>query len=326
MKSRTFVRYAWIVLAATVGVIVWGAYVRATGSGAGCGSHWPTCNGSALPRSGATATLVEYAHRATSGLALLLVVGLAVWARRALPPGAPARAASLASLGFMVAEAGIGAAIVRLKYVAQDRSAARAAWVAVHLGNTFLLVAALALTAWWAGGGGGLRLRGPSARAARPLVASLAAVLLVGAAGAVTALGDTLFPAASLAEGVRADLSTSAHFLVRLRFWHPLLAVATGVGVLSAAFHVASVRPSAPVRALRGAVVALLLAQVAGGFVNLALLAPTWMQLVHLLLADGLWVALVLLAAAALDPATAETPSPPAAADRSLGDVVPRGA
>lgn len=324
MTSRTFVRFAWVVLAATVGVIVWGAYVRATGSGAGCGSHWPTCNGSTLPRTGATATLIEYAHRVSSGLALLLVVALVVWSRRALPAGAPARAAAVASLGFMLAEAGIGAAIVRLKYVALDRSAARAAWVAVHLGNTFLLVAALALTAWWAAGGGGLRVRG-RAGAAWPLAASIASVLVVGAAGAVTALGDTLFPAASLAEGVRSDLAASAHFLVRLRFWHPLLALGAGALVLSTAFRVAALRPSARVRSLRGVLVALLVAQVAGGFVNLALLAPTWMQLVHLLLADALWVALVLFAAAALAPAPAEA-VPPAGAERPLGRALAGGA
>ncbi|HEU4404248.1 MAG TPA: COX15/CtaA family protein [Polyangiaceae bacterium] len=311
-----FARFAWCTLALTVGVIAWGAYVRATGSGAGCGSHWPTCNGEVVPRSPAAATVIEYAHRASSGLALVLVLALAVAALAVFERGAPARRAALASLGFMVTEAGIGAAVVLLKYVDQDRSVARAVWVAVHLGNTFLLVAALALTAWWGRGGGGLRLRGRGALA-WPLGVSLGALLLVGAAGAVTALGDTLFPAASLAEGVRGDLSPSAHFLVRLRVWHPLLALGAAGLVLWAALRVAERCPRGPVLALRAALLWLLGVQLGGGLLNLVLLAPTWMQLVHLLLADALWVALVLFAAAALAPeAGGPAPGPGAAGGR----------
>lgn len=297
-----FSRLAWGTLVLTLGVIVWGAYVRATGSGAGCGSHWPTCNGEVVPRSPGAATIIEYAHRASSGLALIMVLALAVSSLVAFERKTPARRAALASLGFMVAEAGIGAGVVLLKYVDQDRSVARAVWVAVHLGNTFLLVAALALAAWWGSGGrGGVRVRGRAALAG-PLGVSLVALFLVGAAGAITALGDTLFPAASLAEGVRGDLSPSAHFLVRLRVWHPVLALGAGGLVLWAALRVAELCPRGPVRGLRTLLIALLAAQLGGGLLNLALLAPTWMQLVHLLLADALWVALVLFAAAALAP------------------------
>jgi heme a synthase len=298
---RWFAPFAWFTLAVTVAVIAWGAYVRATGSGAGCGSHWPTCNGEVVPRSPGAATIIEYAHRASSGVALLLVLALAAASLVAFERGAPARRAALVSLGFMVAEAGIGAAVVLLKYVDQDRSAARAAWVAVHLGNTFLLVASLALTAWWGRGGGGLRLRGRGPAAAW-LGAALASLLVVGAAGAITALGDTLFPAASFAEGVRADLTPSAHFLVRLRFWHPLLALGAGAFVLATAFRVAPPRPAGPLPALRAALVTSLVTQVGAGFLNLALLAPTALQLVHLLLADALWVSLVLFAASSLAP------------------------
>ncbi len=325
LRRVAFVRLAWFTLAITVGVILWGAFVRATGSGAGCGSHWPTCNGEIVPRAPQTATVIEYVHRATSGVALLLVVLLAVRAAAAFERGAPARAAAFASLGLMLTEAGIGAAVVLLKYVAQDRSAARAVWVAVHLGNTFLLAASLALAAWWGGGRGGLRLRGRGALA-WPLGASLGALLLVGAAGAVTALGDTLFPAASLAEGVRVDLAPAAHFLVRLRVWHPLLGVAAAAFVLWTANRVASLRRSGRVRSLRRVLVGLLAAQVAGGLLNLGLLAPTWMQLVHLLLADALWVALVLFAAEALAPPMPEAAAAPGPGGRPLGRALADGA
>ena len=85
-------RFAWLLLACNIGVILWGAYVRASGSGAGCGSHWPLCNGEVIPRLPATATLIEYSHRLTSGAALLGVVALFVWTRRVRPPRDPARA------------------------------------------------------------------------------------------------------------------------------------------------------------------------------------------------------------------------------------------
>src|SRR5262245_62215656 len=79
---KAFIRFAWLTLGITIVVIVWGAVVRATGSGAGCGSHWPLCNGVVVPRSPSMATLIELGHRLTSGLALLLVLGLVIGAWR----------------------------------------------------------------------------------------------------------------------------------------------------------------------------------------------------------------------------------------------------
>src|SRR5690348_3617167 len=86
-SPRAFRLYASFTLAAVLGVILWGAYVRATGAGAGCGQHWPVCNGTVIPRAPSTQTLIEYTHRVTSGLSLLLVIGLYVWARLAHAKG-----------------------------------------------------------------------------------------------------------------------------------------------------------------------------------------------------------------------------------------------
>jgi heme A synthase len=300
MTSRRYVRYAWGVLAFNLFVILWGAFVRATGSGAGCGSHWPLCNGEVVPRAPALATLIELGHRLTSGVALLLVAGLVVGAWRGFPRGHPARLGAALSGLFIVTEALIGAGLVLFEYVAADTRVARAYWVGGHLFNTFLLVAALVLTAWWASGGRPLRLRGQGPSAAW-LLTSIAAVLVLGISGAVTALGDTLFPVESLAEGSALTFSPTAHVFVRLRVWHPALAVVVGLLLAGAAVAAVRARPRPVVRRCAAALAALYGVQLLVGVLNVWLLAPVALQLVHLLLSDGVWVALVLMAAAALE-------------------------
>ena len=299
---RRFSKAAWLVLLYNLAVIAWGAFVRATGSGAGCGKHWPMCNGVVVPRAPSVATLIEFSHRLTSGLALLLVVGLAVWAFRVYPRGHVVRKGAAASVALMLTEALVGAGLVLLELVAHDASLRRAVALPTHLVNTFFLLAALALTAWWSTvvpsdhTGPVVRLRGQGGAGAF-VAASLVGTLLLGVSGAVTALGDTLFPAASLAEGMRQDFSPTAHFLLRLRVWLPSLALLVGALVAVTALVVWLTRDGRRTRRFAGLVVGLFLAQLVAGVTNLLLLVPVWMQLVHLLLADLLWISLVLLAA-----------------------------
>ncbi len=297
--------FSWGVLAYEIAVVAWGAYVRATGSGAGCGRHWPLCNGVVIPRAARVETLVELSHRVTSGAALVLSVVLLVWALRAFPRGHRVRRGAATATAFMFAEALIGAALVLFELVAHDASMKRALSVSLHLVNTFFLLGSTALTAWWASGGAPLRVRGASRAPSQATVAwaigvPLAALLVVGAAGAVTALGDTLFPSASLAAGLADDLSAKAHLFVRLRVVHPLLAAITAVTTLAALGLVRTLRPSAAVRRLAGGASALIVAQVTLGLFDVMSLAPVWAQLAHLVLADAVWVALVLVGAAAL--------------------------
>src|SRR5271170_4037565 len=145
--SRAVNRYAWAVLAYNVAVALWGAAVRATGSGAGCGDRWPLCNGTVIQRYPTAATLIEFAHRASSGVALLTVIGLLVWTLRATPRRHLARTAAIAALVLTLNEALLGALLVLLGKVAHDQSSSRAVYLALHLTNTLLLLAALALTA-----------------------------------------------------------------------------------------------------------------------------------------------------------------------------------
>lgn len=310
-------RYAWFVwgmLAYTVAVILWGAYVRATGSGAGCGAHWPLCNGEVVPRGATVETLVEMTHRITSGLAWLGALVLMLWSRRAHPKGHPGRGAAAATLFFMTTEALVGASIVLLEKVADDASLARGGWMAAHLVNTFLLLFSLTLTAWYASGGRPLRLRGQGFGAVA-FVGAVAGLLLLGVSGAVTALGDTLFPGTGFTEG----MSPTAHLFLQLRIFHPVIGIVAGLVLLAAAGYLAGTRSAPWVRPLAASVAVLFLAQVGLGFLNIALHAPVWLQVVHLLVADLIWLCTVLLGAAALSRAPA--PHPATADDRE--DALP---
>ena len=298
-SSNSFVsRLAWLTLGWNLVVILWGAVVRATDSGAGCGSHWPLCDGQVVPPSPGTATLIELTHRLTSGLALVLVVLLVVVVYRAFPASHRARRAAVASLVLILLEAAIGAGLVLFELVTDDSSALRAVYMAAHLVNTLLLLAALTLTARWVsssgeGTGGSLRHRLREGLVA----ACLAALLAAGATGAVSALGDTLFPAESLRAGLEQDLSGASHFLVRLRVFHPLIAVGAALLLLTLCRREleSSSRSPASTR-LAQLLMAAVLLQTGGGVLNIALLAPVWMQIVHLLMANGVWILFVLLA------------------------------
>lgn len=307
MRLNRFAVYAWGVLAYHLGVIVWGAYVRATGSGAGCGAHWPRCNGQIIPRAPEIETVIEFTHRVSSGLALPLVVALLIWAFRAYPARHRVRTGSVLSLVFLITEGLVGAGLVLFELVADNTSGARAVVVAAHLINTFLLVAVLSLTAWWSTGGPPLRLKSPG-RIGWALILGLVGSLLVGASGAVTALGDTLFPAASLAEGIAQDFAPMAHFLIQLRIWHPLIAIATGLYLITLAAVLNAPHYSPVTHTLARVLAALFIVQLSAGALNLLLLAPVWLQMIHLLLADLVWIALILLSASVLvrpEPATA---------------------
>jgi cytochrome c oxidase assembly protein subunit 15 len=296
-RSSRLAQFAWAVLANNIGVILWGAYVRATGSGAGCGEHWPLCNGVVIPREPTAATLIEFSHRFTSGLALISVIVLLVLVWRACAAGHPARRGAVWTVVFMLSEAAVGAGLVLFQLVADNATMARAMFMAVHLLNTFVLVAWLTLTAWWLSGGPALARR-PSGGLAFGLSAATVGLLLVGISGAVAALGNTLYPEGSLAEGLAADLSPASHGLIRLRILHPAFAVITGVGLMFGASRIAKGR-GAGVEQLARLVAGLAALQLGLGALNVVLLAPVWMQLVHLLVADLLWIAFVLLGASA---------------------------
>ena len=299
MIRTRFTSFAWGVLLYCIPVIVWGAFVRATNSGDGCGSHWPLCDGQVIPTPRNTKIVIEFTHRAMSGIFGFLVLGLVVWAFRVYPREHRVRKAALATLAFTIVEALIGRALVKYGWVGRDASVARAVVMGLHLANTFFLLGAAALTALWASGMQRPRLKEQGA-VAWGLGFALFGLTLLAISGAVAALGDTLYPARSIVHGIRQDLSPTAHFLIRLRVLHPLLAAAMGLYIILIAGLVSHLRPSPDVKRYSQAIGVMFLVQIFAGFFNFLLLAPIWMQLTHLLLADVVWIYTVLLAGAAV--------------------------
>ena len=297
---RALEAYAWVVLGFMVLVILEGAVVRATSSGGGCGSHWPLCNGQVLPHHPRLATIIEFTHRSMTGVLSTMVIVLAGLVFWRTPRRHPARRAVVWVLALLVVEALLGALLVLGGYVERNLSNARVLVQSIHFTSTLSLVAALTLTAWWLGRPAvpqipNAREVGNLQRARVLAIIALASAVITGAAGSVAALADTLFPAGSLHAALLQDFSRSAPLMVRMRWLHPaasLLAVATGFAL---SYMLVNKRTARSLRVLA-------ILQPALGGLDVLLLAPVWLQVVHLLTADLFWIVLVIGAAECFRP------------------------
>ncbi len=306
-------RFAWGVLAYFIATILWGTVVRATGSGAGCGDHWPLCNGTVMQQAPSMQTMIEFAHRITAGLDLIFVLGLLLWTWRSTVSSHLARWAAGASVFFTLTEGLLGALLVKLGLTAQSQSPLRAPFLALHLSNTLMLVATLAMTAHMLGRRQGFRWRDLRITHAVGTTIGMIAVMIVGVTGSMAALGDTLFPATSLRASMDEDFSANSTWLLRWRWTHPTVAILASIFLIW--LLIRATRRGGPWdnRRLSTLVVALLALQYVLGALDVWLLAPVWMQVIHLLGADVLWSALVVLTArlTLLPKATATAPAHP---------------
>ncbi len=304
-SARWAEQFAWAVVAYNVLVIVWGALVRATGSGAGCGNHWPLCNGQVVPISPTLHTVIEFTHRMMVSGSIFAMIALVAFTWRATQKGAAARVFAVISTLLLLNEAFLGALLVKLGYVTGNQSLGRVLVLSVHLSNTLLLLAALTMTARMLGtrqSWQGLHAQGTD----RMLAAvGLIATLAVGVSGSLAALGDTLFPATSLRAAFLQDFDASSPWLLRLRGIHPASAVVAAgfVGWLLLRARREGLARQA------NALLGFLGLQFVLGVADVLLLAPVWMQLLHLLGADVYWVTLVILMAAVVWPDNARTMS-----------------
>jgi cytochrome c oxidase assembly protein subunit 15 len=296
-------RFAWTALYWNVAVVLWGAYVRATGSGAGCGNRWPLCGGDVVGASAKAQTIVEFTHRITSVISLLMVTGLVVWSWRVTKKGDWARYSTALAAALLANEALLGAALVLLKHVGNDQSVGRMLFLCLHFGNTLLLLATLSLTAAWLSNGSRRFTLISKWREAGSIGLGLFATMVTGITGAVAALADTLYPATSLPSSLAQDFSSRTPTLLRVRLLHPAVATIAACYVLWVIWRSSTGRNRFSRSAI--ALIILLFVQVGVGMTNVLLLAPVWIQIAHLFVADALWILLVLASAdLVLEPAT----------------------
>ncbi|MCB0353784.1 MAG: COX15/CtaA family protein [Bdellovibrionales bacterium] len=268
----------------TILVIIWGAWVRISHSGDGCGTHWPLCQGVLLPKSVEPKVLIEFSHRVMSGVYGVVILLLFLWGRTLFPSGHMARKLLLATLVFTVLEALIGAKLVLLELVGDNDSLWRAGVMGIHLLNTFLLLASTValsrsreLMSLPKGNSFGIR------RVPKQLLSAGSILLVVALAGAWASLSNTLFPSHSLLSGLEQDLAADQPVLFQLRIVHPLLAVIGSVALVALTYNLQHARSFLRMLSL----------QVFFGFFTLLHLSPVWMKLSHLFLADLVWVTFV---------------------------------
>lgn len=260
--------------------ILAGAFVRATGSGDGCGSTWPTCKGKIIPQLSDPSEVIEFSHRSISGI--LLIVTLIIFIKsRNMSKGTLVRTTVNFLTFFVVFEAAIGAVIVLYEWVGLNSSLPRIIAVPIHLVNTFGLLACYAVL---------YKVLLNNFKNIKQLwdrrfvfVAFL--FLLSGATGSITALADVLFPSASFYEGLMEDFDRTSELLTRLRILHPI--VATG---LSVALIIESRKIQKDYKIDVKFLQLLVIVAVTLGVLNVLSNIVLLLSIFHLAIADLLWI------------------------------------
>lgn len=279
----------------TVAVVVGGALVRATDSGAGCGESWPICGGQFIPDIGTHHTAIEVSHRLMTGLLGFALIAVFLLVRRDFHSEHRLRRAVRAAGILLIIESLLGASLVLFGWVELDASIARLIVVPLHLVNTFLLVGAMAMVAFFASGGNGFQID-PGKRRDRLVLGGLGIVLTIGATGALNALADTLIQSDALRLSAPGEFLVTEPVLRQIRAIHPFVAIVGGLGLYMLVRYLA-VAATRRVRMLALGIQGIVWLQFFIGLLNIALEVPLETQLIHLFVADVLWIAFVLLGA-----------------------------
>ncbi len=286
-NSRSLYRFSWVLVLYTVVVIAWGAWVRISGSGDGCGDHWPLCRGEVVPVSAPVKTWIEVSHRYSTALYGLLVCILVGLTQKRFEGKHPARVWAVATLLFTVTEALIGRELVALKLVNQSTDSLRLIVMPLHLINTSLLLLSTVMAAESIRFGDLPRSQVPPPLKRAGLLAAFS-ILLIVTSGAVAALGSHLAPSQSLITGFMKDWASDSLLAVRLRFLHPVLALALGLLLLHFAQRVEQHCGTSRARVWLRRFQITVAAALAIGVCTLLSLAPPWLKLLHLTVANTL--------------------------------------
>jgi len=287
-----FSKFSWFLLVWTVLVIAWGTVVRATNSGAGCGNFWPLCGDSLIPTFEVFHTIVEFSHRVMSGLLIIFVIILFLWGRK-IHKSDPSRIRIVnAIVFFTLFEALLGAGLVLFGLVEDNSSNLRIVAVSIHLLNTFILLGVVATNAWWSNhtllSSVGIN------RVKKLFYGFLSIIAMIGVTGAITALADTLFPSTSMMHTLSEQFQKNNHILISLRILHPILAILLGFAITYILINYLET-DNATINKLKVGLWILILLQFGLGFSNIIFLTPVFIQVIHLVIADIIWILTVFL-------------------------------
>ena len=304
ISEDRYFQYVRILWGYTIIVVLWGAWVRVSKSGDGCGRSWPLCRGEILPgniSSVDTSTWIEWTHRFSTGVFGLAVILLVIMAFKIFPTGHRVRKLCLWTLFFTLTEALIGAKLVLSELVGEVSSFQRAFVMSIHQVNSLLLTGSLALS-----------FKNPhnyhqSLLFKKDKYLKLKSYilkigfLLLSVTGAIAALSSTLFPSESLVEGFWLDLQKQSHWLVQWRISHPFFAVCyVAVSVFLLSSFKLKIKEGVIMKKeyLRHTVrvnllIFLYLLAFMIGLTNLLTLSPITLKLIHLTVTHILWTYLL---------------------------------
>jgi len=287
-----FSKLAWFNLVWIILVILWGAVVRATNSGAGCGNYWPLCGQSLIPTFDVFHTYVEFIHRVMSGILLITIFTMFLLGRNRFKNDPLRRRLNTLVFVFLIVESLLGAGLVVFELVEDNDSIFRIIAISLHLLNTFILVALTALNAFFVSKPE-IKITHLTLNGAFKVI--LLSILVIGVSGAVTSLADTVYPPKTISVTMAEWVDPQAPLLQRLRPYHPFIAGLLGLGILgylNQFFQPKSVWG----RNLRKWIHILILIQFGLGSLNIILHVPLALQILHLLFADLIWIAAIYLA------------------------------
>ncbi|MFB0900591.1 MAG: COX15/CtaA family protein [Dehalococcoidia bacterium] len=285
----------FVVVYTLINILI-GVVVRSTGSGAGCGVSWPSCNGAIFISGSVQSELIEYIHRLSSGINLLLVILLFLIIIKFLRNNHNAVLFSALSVCFIFIEAGIGAFIVFYQWVADNSSMGRAIVVPFHLVNTFFLMFFLIATTWILFQNNRLNLNFKilSLSHWKKFLFGFLLFFLLSTSGATSALADTLFEAIDLKSELLSDISGNAHILSRIRIFHPIIAICTVFWITYCSKNINLIYKNKIMKRLYNYLIFSFIIEFCIGILNVLLLVPIFLQIVHLLIAHLVWTFMVI--------------------------------
>ena len=279
--------YLWGILLFTVAVIISGDIVQATESGAGCGDSWPKCDGTLIPAFADVHVAIEFIHRMLTSVLSFGYLGLLVGGYLLFGRKHPVWRSILFSTAILLVEILLGASLVLFGWVEDNATWGRVIADSFHVVNTLVLLGSLVLIIFLSRPDGGI-LVAKSNPKRRYLIFAMLIVILITVTGTINSLADTLY----LSDHVVVEETPIAQLLVSVRAIHPLIAIIGGFAIIGFLYLVIE-EPSAQKSALGFAVFGVIFLQFLSGVFNIVLLTPVETQIIHLGLADTLWILLV---------------------------------